>query len=678
MVAFSVNRVFQRPLSRKTIVLYLFWLLIAIPASAQMPLQGKPAPATDQEPSTFHLERVPIDGGAELLTIFGRLEGVATSSESPSANVPLVSVLRDTFGDSDPENDRLRYIWMLSYTRPSAGQRLAAAIPFLYSRVGNKTSSQRVPPPVMDLGAPEHQVWERFFWTALQRLVLDNYGIPIKASTRTYRENLGNYRKAQVVRALAVLSLYQNLSKEGPVLSGTELRDIQARLALDDKTLGGIVDENRLDDYASKHNAAVEDTRGHNWELLRQYAEASGLYFDPLTMPDGSATHAMVWVARSDLDQNREHKFNKRFLNFANPWTDGRLRNWDGYTETRYYNDDNQQVAAGTVGAHSVELIPIALYGLDYPKIPIMLIDFRDRYNPKKREMSKRVLDDVMKNVIGISTFGNLPYFVGRFVYDFVTGRRGIDLNQPSRLKSYSQLKLLLGLSTTLDPKLRTTIADRLEDVSLNPLENDLQAEATLARQQYSALLDYAQRADGLPKQLTLDRRQEMVPLRHGKAAQALLRVANLATFGAYTHREAATPEALAELDSTRRLEYHSRFLREVAASPRIEVAWNVTDVTRSLAFVAANGDSANGKTAVAIAQIFRHTEDITVRRLCLDSLYRIDNERAKKELLALYRTDVTDPVFKELTASYLRQTVREDKRISRADARAIIDVIGQ
>jgi hypothetical protein len=49
--------------------------------------------------------------------------------------VPLVTVLRDTLGDDNPENDRLRYVWMLTYTQPSMAKRIAAAIPFLYRRV---------------------------------------------------------------------------------------------------------------------------------------------------------------------------------------------------------------------------------------------------------------------------------------------------------------------------------------------------------------------------------------------------------------------------------------------------------------------------------------------------------------------------------------------------------------
>src|SRR5262249_15130552 len=54
----------------------------------------------------FRVERIKIDGGAELLTIFGRLDGMRTA-EGAAPEVPLISVLRDTLSDANPENDRL-------------------------------------------------------------------------------------------------------------------------------------------------------------------------------------------------------------------------------------------------------------------------------------------------------------------------------------------------------------------------------------------------------------------------------------------------------------------------------------------------------------------------------------------------------------------------------------------
>jgi hypothetical protein len=637
------------------------------------------AQASQPDASGFRLERTAVAGGAELLTIFGRLDGLPRDSAS-AGEVPLVSVLRDTMGDDNPENDRLRYLWMLTYGSPSFSQRAAAFIPFFYNRAGNKERArQQTPPPIIDLSSTDKEVWGKVFWAALQTILLDSYGLPLKLATRTYRRNLGDYRKTHIARALAILSLYEAEAGSTPVFNSSEMHDIEARLMLTEKALGGIVDDIFLQRVYEKQTTLTRDLRGHNWELLRQRAEAESLYFEPLELPDGSATHALLWVARPDLVSNRERRFDSRFLNIANPWRDDRLRYWQGYTETRYFDAENRPVEANTTGANPRQMIPLALYGLDYPKIPILLVDFRDGMNPKRREMSRRVLEDVARNVLALSRFGDIPYFLGRTVYDYVTGRRGIDINQQSRMRTYSQLKLLLSLSASLDPRLRDEISSRLERVSLNPLENDLTAETQLARDQYAALVAYAQKPDGLPARLDRDRRAEMVALKHGRTGQALFRLGNLLSFGLYTHREQATPQMKDRLDIARRLNYHERFLREVAkSSPQIEVVWNIEDVRRSLQFIAEHGDQASGKAASAAAHIFARTQDEETLRLALNCLYRINNETAKAELLRIYRDAKLDAKWRTLSAEYLRLAVKQEQRIAPSDAKVILSVIGQ
>src|SRR5438132_3835058 len=61
--------------------------------------------------SQFRVERIPVVSGAELLTIFGRLDGMRTAG-LPAPEIPLLSVVRDTLSDDNPENGRLRYVWM--------------------------------------------------------------------------------------------------------------------------------------------------------------------------------------------------------------------------------------------------------------------------------------------------------------------------------------------------------------------------------------------------------------------------------------------------------------------------------------------------------------------------------------------------------------------------------------
>jgi hypothetical protein len=648
---------------------FLFALLLVV--SPLLPTisraQGPNLRETEEnEPATvlsqiMRLERVEVPGGAELITVFAKLSGLDPKEASTDKDnfVPLVSILRDTLGDNTTENNRLRYVWPLTYTRPTTKQRLAAAIPFFYARVGNKEKLTKTPPPALDLASPESEVWDKIFWTALQNILLDPYGTPIKASTSSYRRNTSDYRRSHLIRALSVLALYQAVKGES-AFTPAEMTTIQARLFLSEKTFGGLVDDSNLQSYYVKKTTQTRDERGHNWELLRQKAESESLYFEPLTMPDGSATHALLWVAKRDVISKQGARYSGRFLNIANPWTDKRLLNWKGYVETRYLDSENHPVDNQTPGAEAVEMIPLGLYGLDNPKIPMLLVDFRDSYNPKKREMSRRVLNDLTRNVLSLSKFGNLPFFLGRTVFDFVTGRRGMDINQPSRLATYSQLKLLLALNTSMEPELRTQVSGQLEKISLNPFENDLNAEANIATQQYDALLAYAKDPNGLAEKIERDRRAEMLPLEHGGKAQLAFRVLNVLSFGKYVHREELTNDMEERLDIARRLQYHTQFLQQIAKSTaEIEITWDLEDVRRSLRFIAEHGAEADSKAAAVTAKIFARTKDIETRRACLDSLSRIHNPTAKNELLRISQNNDVDKTLRDLASEYLRNGPR-------------------
>ncbi|MBA3712249.1 MAG: hypothetical protein H0W76_07340 [Pyrinomonadaceae bacterium] len=671
-----------------SLFLFLLFIPLVVPPVTGAAQQLTPASHNSSEHHInsddrpwFRIERTEVAGGAEILTVFGNLQGLRRDAGANDTEVPLVSILRDTLGDTDEENDRLRDVWMLTYTRPTFVQRVASAVPFFFARVGNKKRAGKgAPPAVIDLSQSDDDVWRRFLWLALRNVFINPYGVIAKSSSRALLRNADEYRKAHVIRALAVLTLYESEADVESVFTPTEMREIQARLMLTQMTFGGIVDDGYLQRVYQNQNTSQLDERGHNWELLRQRAEAEGLYFDPLEMPDGSTTHAMLWAARSDLTRTRTAPWNKRFLNIANPWGDKELLRWQGYTEIRYFDADNRAVPSETPGARAVEMIPLALYGLDNPKIPTLLIDFRDGGNPKRREMSRRVLEDVARDVLSLSRFGDIHYFLGRTVFDFVTGRRGMDINQPRRIRAYSQLKLLLSLSASLDPEFRNEISRRVEQISLNPLENDLAAEARLARQQYAALMTEARRPGGLPAKLDRDRRAELVPTSHGRTTRIMFRVANVASLGLYTHREqSAGPQRHGELDTTRRLAYHRRFLREVAkSSPVIEVVWDTEEVHRSLRYVAEHGRHAGTATASAAARVFARTNDEETRRLALNCLYRINNETAKKELLRISLDPVVESSWRTISAEYLRLAIQEEQRIAPSDIKAIVSVIGQ
>src|SRR5438034_3053942 len=175
----NVPRCFDTTSQRKAAVLVPILLVFVLMPSSSVGQNARNQndfqPVTTSAQEAFRLERVPVDGGAELITIHARLDGIQNAENNNW--VPLVTVLRDTLGDLSPENDRLRYVWPLTYTRPTMRQRLTAAVPFLYSRVGNKNHSPaKAPPPILDLAATDHDVWNKMFWTALQNLLLDPYG----------------------------------------------------------------------------------------------------------------------------------------------------------------------------------------------------------------------------------------------------------------------------------------------------------------------------------------------------------------------------------------------------------------------------------------------------------------------------------------------------------------------
>ena len=124
-----------------------------------------------------------------------------------------------------------------------------------------------------------------------------------------------------------MLSLYEAVEGES-ALSEAEMATIQARLMLTDKTFGGLVDDSNLRNYYSRKTTQMRDERAHNWELLRQRAEAESLYFEPLLMPDGSATHALFWV-RNATSQTAGRSLQQAFSEHREPVDRQATLNWE-------------------------------------------------------------------------------------------------------------------------------------------------------------------------------------------------------------------------------------------------------------------------------------------------------------------------------------------------------------
>jgi hypothetical protein len=560
------------------------------------------------------VERQPVANGAELLTVFSSLPDSA-------GEIPLVSVLRDSLGDNDPDNDRLRYVWVLTSARPTVLQHAAAFVPFFYWRPDLGKNMDRKPAAALDLGNTSKVVWNALAQSLVQAAAIDSNGALIRASTRRYRANLADQRQVNLMEGLTVISQLEETPDAKALLSEPELLEMQARLALGGKTLGGLVTTERLPEAYYKNRVQTEETRGHNWELLRQRAEANGLYFDPLGFAR-SRTHALLWIVREDLVPNGQpHKWDGRFLGIADPFNDSRLKNWTGYTEKRYFDQSGLLVDADTPGATSRELIPLALYALEYPKVPLLLADFRDTHKPKRREMLSLATGDAVSGVLGISKWGNWPYLAGSMAWNFVRSRHGDPNNRAARLKAYSQVRRWLTLDGSIDPELRADLQRRLEILGVNPLEESVFEETEIAERQYNALLRYAADPNGLPARLDRDRNTEMAARRHGVPARTGLRLAKWSTLGIYSHRELNDRTSLAAAVSReRRAERQIRFLETVAqSSPQPEVVWNIAEVRRAVNELIVTG--VPPRSAEVVARIMQQTTDAETRELCARAL---------------------------------------------------------
>ena len=626
----------------------------------------------------FSVETIKIDGGAELITIFYRMNG---TFDKPDANgerrpIPLVSVLRDSLGDDIVENDQLRYVWMLTYTKPTTTQKLLSFIPFYYRRSASKTDAgTTVPPPIMKLTGGLGNFIEPIIWEMLTRSWFGAAGQKFKLIYGPQRGQRENYKRTALTEAATIISMYKQVADEAG-LSSSELSDLQTRLGLTDKTFGGMMQTSNFLRANDKMHLESTANRGQTRELLRRFTESAGLYFQPLVTPQGDAKHAIGWVFKEDLIPNKDRVWEGRFLNIKSPWNDPKLLDWKGYSEVRWFDEESREVPPNTPGAVSKTLIPLAIYGLDFPKIPIILVDFRDLGNPKKREMTKRALDDVMGNIFSLSQGGGKALAYGRFIYDFVTGRRGMDLNQPSRVRSYSQLKMILAMDESLNEDLRKEIATRLENVSLNPLENDLAAEMNLARGQYKNLVDYAKSPDGLRVKIEEERNREMTVAAHGGKMPLKYTIAHFLSFGLYDHRDKPTAELMAKADTKRQLNFHERRIRETAYySVQPEVDANVNELMRSLTFIAQNGTKASSKTAAAIAKLFTATDEDDIRNASLAALFKIENKAGLEALTAINKNERVDLRWREAASDYLKRAHVAGQQVSKKEVTSTTSV---
>lgn len=524
-------------------------------------------PASESIHPSYYWQVSPVGNTAQLLTLF--CSGCLPSAVAPG-DVPLLAVLRDTLGDSYPDNDRVTDVWLLTYSRTNIGQKALSAVPFFYWRIGRGTASanSRDTKPLFDLTEPQHPVTVEIGRDLLQWMMFDPMTTPVRASSRAYRTNELDHERLHLEEAVSYLR-QAPVANDQSALTRIQLDTVIARLELRKRLLGGLVDETHVARVGEVAGYEEERIRSRNWELLRQCAEKTGLLFEPLNLAGTTGQYAILWfpVGQSVPAGGTSLAPVWKLLNIRDPWADSRLSAWKGPVYSRGLGGDGSLLAAGEAGDSKVRLVPLGVYSLNYPKVPLLLVDFRNKLHVRWHEMTQRSINEVTAGVIGISHFTNWYYYVAADLYDFVVGRHGGAMDEAARLDSYSQFRVKLALDHDIDPQLRQEMQRRINSLAINPLEADPQREMEAARARYDQLQLQIQEGGAVRTRLDKQRRAELAAFGESMKAQITQELLHDASLGLYTHRVKRNSENLASLDRDRRVQYELSFLDVLAQS---------------------------------------------------------------------------------------------------------------
>jgi hypothetical protein len=527
----------------------------------------------------------PVGQNAELLTLFSRS---SFTGGTDGKVLPVVSLLRDTLGDNDRENDRILYVWLLPSASRNLPQKILAGVPFFFWRLGSgpQTVSPRDLHPLLNLNAPQHPVLSEVRRSLLQWTAFDPLMMPVRASSRMYRSNDSDDQRLKLEETITYLRSAPTAEADRALPSSQELNTVIARLDLRKRFLGGLFGDNAASRYGRESEFEAERVRSRNWELLRQCAEKTGLYFESVSLGAERDQYGLLWFPQGAAHNVSGTSLKPiwKLLNIKNPWADERLNR-----SVALYR--RPTIAVGNSGSDGSETessgryVPLALYSLDYPKFPLLLVNFRDELQVRRHEVTQRTINEVTSGVIGVSHITNWYYYAGSMLYNLVWSRHGIAVDQASRLDCYSQFRAQLSSDKSLDPQFRSELLRHADRLLVNPLELPVERKAELASMHFAQLTNASGEDGVLMKRLNDERRAELAAFGQGKAAGFAQSGLHMATFGRYTQRVSADELQLSTLDRERRVLYRLEFLDAlVREGTQPEVAYKAGQIQDSVA----------------------------------------------------------------------------------------------
>lgn len=598
----------------------------AVYADDQTP---EPLPVEQKGQPAYKWQQTSVGDGAEILTLM-------QTPDDPARDyaVPLISVLRDSVTPGDLDTSRIRYVWLLTYTPPTLAQRFLSAIPFFYWAVKPRVDekSTEPPKPLADVSEPTHRVFKTIGRSILQWTALDPMTTPVRASSRAFRTNGLDHERLHVEEAISYLRRAP-VANDSSALSQTELDDVIARLMLTKNLLGGFVADGRLKRVAAARDAQRSETVGRNWELLRTSAERSGLLFEPLSLTEGAEDYGIIWFplgakySRPGVSLNTTWKL----LHISNPWNDKKMEDWQGYQETRWLSAEGRLLSEPSQGAKEVEVAPLAVYSLTYPKKPLLMIDFRSASKTRRREIAQRASDEIISGVLGLSHFGNWYYYAGSALYQFVRGRQGAAVNQAARLDAYSAFRVGLSLNTSMEAEFRKELQKRIRAVALNPLDAPAGREIASAHRHFKNLEQAAQSGEQLSVRIDQDRRKELAAFGESEKERLSWSAVHVMTFGLYTRRAPKREDNGEMLSRNRTIETLMDYMKVVAdAGRRPEVVFpasDIQDAIRDLSDLAGPGvpKSISRRAVHLIDEVRGATMDPGIRSDCVLALASLE-----------------------------------------------------
>jgi len=574
-------------------------------------------------------QTTPVANGAEILTLFVSQPSDENKNRE-AGTVPILAVLRDSLGDPEHRTDRLRYVWILSSSRPTFQQEALSAIPFFHWHVnGRKLQPEQVPRPVVDLGNPT-QHFKRQFWSEVIEFSTSHLlASPLRALPKPYLSNHSDHVRLKIIEAVSILQ--RAGVSEGEPLSRNELDTIIGRLILSKTVFGRLTPNAELPNVQRAADVRRETSRARNFELLRSSAERVGLYFEPINLGGESATAAdsdygLLWfplyrsyeISGTALADKTWH-----LLQISNPANGRHLIEAETYRQVRSLDQYGRLLAAGEDGPATIELVPIAMYSLTYPRMPLLLIDFLHPTRIRHKELTQRLVREIGGAGLYASSFPGWAFSGALGLYQYIKRQQGSPTDEQARLDCYSKARMDLALSSSLDADFRSSAQARLNEISINPLDSAVDQELAAANISYSLLMQAAASPNQVPEKLDKDRRQELASFGASNATKLRTQFLRYVTLGLYTRRAQAAPNTIESVRQTRRVNDLLNALNHVGSEKsRSELTFNTSKIVstiQELSTLTRSSPPAIRHSFLTIAdRLLSLSEDESIREQCI------------------------------------------------------------